>query len=716
MPTKTMSTLFEAALDYARMGWPVFPIRPRGKTPLTTHGLKDASTDPKVICGWWNKWPNANIGIVTGKISGLAVLDIDSKSGGLDNFDLLQHEHGGISTLLVQTGGGGYHYYMKFPETGFKNSASDIASGIDTRGTGGYVVAPPSNHASGNSCEWVDNDPGEVELAEVPGWILEKLKSRKKENPSRNGNGHGKIQKGERNSSLTSFAGKLRALAFDEPEILAKVLDENQKRCDPVLEESEVKKLVHSVCQYPRGRSLTDAGNAERLVDRHGENLLYCHKWGKWLIWDGAVWKIDASDRIKKYAIETARGIYEEAQSVKDTETQKRLSRHAIASQSKSRLESMLSLAQHMLPIEPEALDTNLWLLNCQNGTIDLRTGKLLQHTRNHHITKICQADFDPNAECPTWLSFLDRIMDGDTELISFLQRVVGYSLTGSTEEQGLFILHGTGRNGKTTFLEVFSTLLADYARKAEMRSFMSKKGEGANNDIAALCGARFVTAVEAGRGKILDEPLIKEITGGDRITARFLFQEHFTFSPNFKIFLGVNILPEIRGSDEGIWRRINLIPFDVTIPLEEVDKKLPIKLRKELPGILAWAVQGCRTWKELGLLPPEIVFKATKGYRDEMDLLVNFIDEMCITVGENGPIESENVTENRGIFVTVEQIYQCFLHWLRKRNQDTLTKKAFGHMMSERGFRSTQKRVNGENKRVYKGIAIRVQDEFEYH
>ncbi len=324
---------------------------------------------------------------------------------------------------------------------------------------------------------------------------------------------------------------------------------------------------------------------------------------------------------------------------------------------------------------------------------MDLRTGELRPHDREDLITKLAPVSYDSEAKCETWRAFLDKIMDGNTDLIEYLKRAVGYSLTGDTTEQCLFILHGSGANGKSTFVETIHTLLGDYAQKTETRSFMQQKNEGVRNDLARLKGVRFASAVEIMQGQRLNEALIKEATGGDRITARFLFKEYFEFRPEFKLFLACNHKPEIRGTDEGIWRRVKLVPFEVTIPPEQRDKRLLEKLETELPGILNWAMEGCQEWRRNGLQDPEEITAATASYRQEMDLLALFIDECC-QLDEDGEVPTG-------------KLFDAYEEWCKKNGEQPVKKRTFGTMMKERGLRSENKTRDGKTKRHYVGISV---------
>ncbi len=473
-------------------------------------------------------------------------------------------------------------------------------------------------------------------------------------------------------------------------------------------EKSPEAKQIPSKVEQGWETALSDVGNAERLVKRHGSKIRYCSSLGKWFIWNKKIWKKDNLGEIISLAIETARSIYQEVVLASDLSKQEKLSKHALKSQARPRLEAMIHLAQHMVAVNQDELDSDPWLLNVENGTVDLKTGNLLPHDPEKLITKICNTEFNPDAKCPLWMDFLFKVMDENQTLVDFLQRVLGYSLTGITSEQCLFILYGTGRNGKSTLLEVFKTLLNDYSKKSEMQSFLAKRDGGINNDIAGLAGARMVSAVEVGLGKSFNESLIKEITGQDTVTARFLYREFFEFIPQFKILLAVNSKPDIHGIDEGIWRRIKLILFGVKIPESEVDKNLLEKLKRELSGILNWAIKGCLDWQESGLGEPKEVEAATGDYRHEMDEFADFIESRLETA------ESLAVPES-SLWAKSEQIFSEFNSWANENGVEEMCKKKFGTAMREHGFKTKQKRVNGPNCRVYMGIGIKVQSKLDF-
>lgn len=440
--------------------------------------------------------------------------------------------------------------------------------------------------------------------------------------------------------------------------------------------------------------NLSEVGNAERFALQHGQWVRYCWLWRRWLIWTGTHWRKDEGDSVLRLAKATVKGIYLEAGGAASPDERERLARWAMASETEKRLRSMLALAQAEpgIPVRPEALDRDPWALNVQNGTLDTRTGQLGPHRREDLITRCLPVAYDPEAGCPIWRATLERILDGRADLIRYFQKAIGYSCTGDTTEQVLFLCWGIGRNGKTTILSTAVTLLGDYALSTRPETFMVKYGDGIPNDVAQLKGRRLVIAVEAEAGQRLAEGLVKQMTGGDTLTARFMRAEFFQFTPTFKIFLATNHKPQIRGTDLAIWRRIRLIPFTVTIPESEQDRQLPDKLKAELPGILRWAMEGARLWHAEGLGLPEAVRVATEAYRGDMDTLGDFLRDQCF-------IET-------GARVEAGPLYQAYEAWCHTSGEKTLTARTFGLHLKERGF--TPERTGHAQMRSWAGLRLR--------
>lgn len=490
----------------------------------------------------------------------------------------------------------------------------------------------------------------------------------------------GPVEQGSRNAHLLSVAGAMRRKGLGEEAIRAALLEENERRCRPPLAIREVAVIARSVTRYAPGapiltRNRTDLGNAERLKDHAGADLRFVWVWDSWMIWDGRRWRRDGGGAIMRRARDTVRALAAAAQGLDDEKQRAGLVKHALATESAGKLQAMVKLGACLLGEEAGAFDQRPWLLNCRNGTVDLRTGRLGPHRRADLLTKVVPVEFDPSASCPRWEAFLLQVMDGNAEMVAFLQRAVGYSLTGTTVEQVLFLLYGTGANGKSTFTETLRALLGDYATQAEFTTFLARTSDSVRNDIARLVGARFVSASEAEGGRPLAEAVVKQMTGGDIVTARFLFKEFFEFRPDFKVWLAANHKPSVRGTDHGIWRRIRLVPFAVTIPPEQRDKRLPDQLRAELPGILAWAVRGCVAWQQQGLGEPPEVMAATESYREEMDVLAGFLDEHCLVQG--------------GAFVATKELYAAYATWAEGAGEKKLSKKWLAMRLTERGFTS---------------------------
>ena len=421
----------------------------------------------------------------------------------------------------------------------------------------------------------------------------------------------------------------------------------------------------------------TDMGNASRFCALHGRDVRYCHVSKRWYTWDARVWRPDSTGELMRRAKATVGAIYAEAAQA-PPETRKELAAHARRSESERQLKAMISLAasEPGIPISPDDLDQDSLILNAQNGTIDLRTGELRPHRRADLLTKMILVDYDPSGRSELFEGFLERIIP-DASVRGFLQQAVGYSLTGLTTEQVLFLLWGGGSNGKTTFIETLLGLLGDYAIKTPAETLLAKRDTGIPNDVAALRGARFVAAVEMEEGRRLAEVRVKELTGGDTISARFMRGEWFTFRPACKVWLASNHRPVVRGTDHAIWRRLRLIPFTETITDSERDPHLIEKLKSELTGVLTWAVDGCLAWQREGLKAPDSVLLATQKYRQEQDLLGEFFRDRCVL--------------DEGTWVSAADLYRAYCNW-SEGDRKAMSKRELGIRLRERGFDDTRK------------------------
>jgi P4 family phage/plasmid primase-like protien len=512
------------------------------------------------------------------------------------------------------------------------------------------------------------------------------------------------VPEGHRDAQLNAYAWHLHAAGWDDDDAERELIAAAD-RCQPPFDHAEALRKWHRVCakegppvpridavkcgleeeegytedggvrvlakQYHR----TDMGNAERLVARFGDDMRYSRDLGTWLVWTGTHWELDRVCVAERLAKRTARAIWDEIRQAETVEDKKAIAGHAARSESSRAVAAMLKLAEteEGIPVRQEQLDTDRWLLAVQNGTLDLRTGDLREHRRGDYITKLVPITYDPRATAPRFERFLDEIMKGRRGLVEYLQRVVGYCLTGVTTERALLIFWGNGANGKSTLLELIADMLGAYATKTPISTLMAKSGDSIPNDIARLRGARFVYASEGEEGKRLAEAQIKEMTGGEKLTARFMRAEFFTFDPQFKLLMGTNHKPDIRGTDQGIWDRVKLIPFEARFDGADANPQLREKLRAELPGILAWAVQGCLAWQRSGLQAPAEVTDAVWTYRAESDSVGRFLGETCVL--------------DAAARVTVAALAGAYEAWCREGGEAVLGPKQFADRLLERGL-----------------------------
>jgi len=449
--------------------------------------------------------------------------------------------------------------------------------------------------------------------------------------------------------------------------------------------------------------AFTDTRNALRLVDRHGTTIRKDYTRGKkralqgWRLWNGVRWALDETEVMLIRAKEIVEHLAEEIplDTGLHAKTVKALRDDALACESTGRLNSMISNAGSLVPATHETWDPDPYLLNCQNGTVDLRTGELLEHHPDRYQSKLAPTAYDPEMPTPVWDAFLERIFAGDTNLVEFVQRAIGVSLVGKVVEHVLFVMYGSGANGKSTFINVWLDLLGDYARAASMDLLVEQKNPQHPTSVAELVGVRFISTGELRGGKF-DEGLVKALTGGDARNARFMFEDAFVYVPSDTFWLATNHKPVITGNSEGIWRRIRLLPFEAQIPLEEQDRDLPAKLRAEYPGILAWAVRGTLAWLEQGLGHSRAVDAATAVYRGEMDTLATFLADRCV-------VEPD-------AWVASTELYKAYEGWCEETGERPAGTRFFGIRLGERGFQ--RQKLFRERRWHWLGLRLRTDDD----
>jgi len=463
------------------------------------------------------------------------------------------------------------------------------------------------------------------------------------------------------------------------PEFALKEIREKDRT--PTLDfiESEGRQLTRNEKAKMNNRPCTDMGNSERLVDQFGSEIRYCHSYKSWFIWNyqEGRWKKDVNGIIYRISKDVTRRILVEASKWEDIGVGKKFSAWAFQCECRTHQDGMITLAQNdkKIIVSPDELDQDDYLFNMRNGTFNLKTFELQQHDKKLNISKLADYECDPKAKCPQFLKFLTRTFPDNPKIIAYLQRAVGYSLTGSTIEQVLFLPHGTGNNGKTVFLETVRALMGEYATVLQSKSLTTDRS-AINNDIACLTGMRFVSASENSSDSKLDEEIVKLLTGGELIKARFLHQEFFTFQPKFKLWWSFNHAPTITDQTFSIWRRVKIIPFLEVIPPAEMDKSLINKLVKELPGIFNWAIAGLKEYYRIGLSEPEDVTTAVRTYKNDQDILLDFFTERY------------EFTESERDRIRASDLYNDYKSWWNDvEPTKPLTSTMFGRLCRDRGM-----------------------------
>jgi len=693
----------EWAIYYIEGGRKIIPCKKNARVPNTLHGYKDASSSLEQIEAWWELNPNDNIGLVTGKDTNLVVIDVDVKdnAGGMESLEQLEKECGQFDTLMVHSPSGGRHYYFEYPQGDYDiRCRVGVRDGIDIRANGGHIVAPGSI-IDGNPYQFEDQDK---EIAELPDKLLKILttQSVKPKSISRNQIYHASqqsplmgIKKGRRDDTIFKHSCVLRKndVPYDIAESKVLTIAHN---CIPPFPDHEAIKCLQSAYSSfkPKPKNPTDVGNAERLIASYGDDIRYVYEYRSWIHWDNNIWVTDENGHMDRLAKKVAKSIFMEAVDEEDEDLQKRLFQHADSTESLKRLGSMVSVAttEKGITISQSVLDDDKYLLGVKNGIVDLKTGNLLPSTKSQMITKRANVEFDAGAQCPVWENSLSQMMAGDKDVVEYLQRAVGYSLTGDTREHLLFFLHGFGENGKSVFINIIQKLLNDYAAQTPVSTIMKKAKGSIPNDIARLKGARFVSTTETEEDGRISDAEIKHMTGGDTVTARFLHKEYFEFTPQFKLWISGNYKP-ILGEDHGIWRRLILVPFEVTFDANTRDDQLEDKLINELPGILNWAIEGCLNWQNQSLKdnPPKKILDATNEYKSDNDRIDSWTYDCC----EKDPSFTARSSE----------LYESFRNWATSNSETGISHRTFSQKMVERkyGKKRTNKCV------IFTGIRLEV-------
>lgn len=721
--------MLDHALSHASYGFRVFPIMPAkpdgtcpcsnpactspGKHPQIKGWTTEATTDEAKIREWWTRWPNHNIGIATGKESNLLVLDADGAMG------LLAIEERGLPETppSVRTGriDGGTHFYFQCPiDIDARNFAGRVP-GLDARGNGGYVVAAGSRHKTGSTYEWI-NHIDDYDTPPIPRWLHELLVG-------------GRVREGEnvlvggRNDLLFAQARRLRAVDGKTPtELLEIMLAYNLEHCKPPLDESEVRQIVDNACkeEYAAGpdlvaelrdkefgtidivsaelRSLprTEVGNGETFIKLMGHAFRYVPQTKEWVVWDGSRWREDRSFAARRGMMLTIRSRAAAASFIPDQDERRAFFAWCRSQETSGKIDGALKAAAAMNSIVAllESFDTHPMLLGMPGATHDFSTATTREPRREDRLTWSVAPKYEPEAKCPIWLKTLHDVFDGDQEMVDYFQRAIGYSSTGSNEEQCMFICHGNGANGKSVTLGTIRDIMGDYGASARYETFNADMGSTRGEDLAALRGRRFILIVEPDQSTKLSEGRVKQVTGGtDQITCRHLYGKDFSYTPEFKLWWAVNHLPRIQGTDDGIWRRIHRIPFTVQFKEASRDSQLSKKLAAEAPGIMNWILEGARLWREQGLRPPKSVLEATAEYREDSDMVGRWLDECTVGVKPNQS-------------VPLQELYMNYANWCGDQGLKALSQSWLGRALKERGYKADKHKAT--KRPIYYGLTVR--------
>ncbi len=724
------------------IGWSFTPLV--GKKPV----LKGWQSAPRETLQQALEWASrGNVGLRTGRISSVVVIDADP---GAELSALALPE-----TVMVLTGRpGAKHLYFRH-DGPLGNSTEKLAPHVDVKADGGQVVFPGSIHPeTGATYRWADgHSPADIKFAELPDHVLELL--RKPDPPKPSGpppkvkagrtreeryaaqalrlelnNIHNSVE-GSRNDILNRAAFSLGALiaggSLDRQEV------EEALRLAALavgLEESEVEATIRSgiesglkhprqpgtplevqvtpegpsaeaepALSLPAGRFALDLyGNADRFVHLFGQDVHWCDPHGRWYVWNGKCWKADALRDVHRMAERTIAALVREC---RDRDDDKAIKWSAKCSRDGKPAREMIEVVKHRRAVPVEALDRHPWLLDVDNGIVDLRMGQLLPHDRKYLITSLSPARYEPDAPCPRWDQFLREIMAGNDAMIEALQRLAGYFLTGDISVQILPIFFGPGSNGKNVFLDTIMGILGPHAEEAPDGLITIRQGDEHPTEIADLYGKRLVVASETEEGRKMRVGLVKKITGNKYLKGRFMRQDYFQFERTHKTVLVTNNRPIVTESSNAIWRRLRLIPFEVVIPEDKQDRHLTDRLVGEWPGILAWAVRGCLDWqkRQCDLEFPEAVKQATEAYRNDSDHVGDFVAECCIDWRGH---------QDQNMRTPKEQVYLAYCSWCRSVGEDVLTRNAFNSRMRCHGFVDKPLWVDGRTQKCWLHLTLK--------
>ena len=706
----------------AGLGYSVFPAKPGAKSPAFNGWQQHSTTDPETITRWWTENPAFNIGIDCGK-SGLFVVDYDTHNGknGLKVRKQWLETSSIPATVTVHTAHDGTHDYFK----GEMPNRTGLYDCVDVRGAGGLVIAPPSI-VDGKRYTW-ERHPLLFPVAEATPAVYTFI------SPAPDGFDHQQtkapykvpdaIQQGERTSALVALAGSLMGKGLSQGAVAAAIKEENERRCDPPLTDEELTREVfpalrrekwqQAAAPYTRDLpvnmalvdklraldpanakkyGMNDAGAARLFMDTCGDFVQYAEDRKRWLFYDGTRWDADGENAVKEKlkSLADALAVYA-IQNVTDETKRAEFLKYVAKWQQLRQRETILRDAASVRPVRSDIFDRQPYLLNCKNGTLDLNEFTLKPHDAGDLLSRVAAVSYDPAAVSPRWLQFIDEITAGDRDTARYLQKCAGYSLTGDTRYECLFICFGsTSRNGKSTLLESLAIMMGGYSATANPQTFTKTNRAGDNapsEDIARLAGVRFVTVSEPPRGMELNASLVKSLTGRDTIKARRLYESSFQFTPAFKLFFNSNHRPRIDDRSVFESERVKLIPFNVHFGQGQRDPHLKDTLQtpESLSGVLNWALDGLRMLRAEGFTMPPAVVQATEEYKRRQDKLLQFLEE--------------KTEAGAGYEVPLMTLHNAFGDWCNASGLVGVGVPRFKELLEERQLFTKKKRPAGSGK-----------------
>lgn len=745
-----MPSLEDTALAYAASDLSIFPVEARGKRPLIRGWQDKATCDEKQIRSWWEKWPDANIGLHVGK-AGLAVIDVDPRNGGNESLKRLIDEHGRqwISSIQVRTGGGGQHFYCALPAGA--NVPASLAQGIDLKHGNGYVLLPPSIHPNGTpyAIEKGGLLDGELDFSpSLPDWCYESrssnpiavdpddwaagIRNTDPETPENVERVRDALSHISADCARDEWRNVLFAITSTGWPCAEDIARSWSMTAPHRFDESAFRNVIDNA-KADKPNSITlgtlfamasdegwqDPRKAERSIETYGDisngrrfakyfrgRLIYCHGNGTWYRWDCQRWARCENGESVAAAKHIAEECFNEASASLRQESsdwaKRNFSQALAVHRSAARLENMLKCAASepgMSIANPGQFDADAWKLGVRNGVLDLRTGTLIEAAPDMLISRQAGTHYDFQAECPTWRRFISEVCNGDKEMAAFLKTACGYALTGSVTEEKLFFMYGTGANGKSVFANVVAAAFGEYAitvRATLLARDPRGTGSDAEREKARLPGARLALVNETGQADLWDDQRVKEITSRERVSARYLHQESFDFMPTHKLFIRGNHQPGAMDASDGFWRRMVLIgfirQFAESERIPDLDSRI---IDTELPGVLAWMVEGCVRWQREGLRVPPGMSAAVEAYRRDTDLMGEWLRLHCI----NSPHAE----------TPVSALFHSYERFLRDGNMKAPSRNAFGRQLVSRGYRKRE----SNSQSLYSGLVLR--DEVEW-